>query len=88
LRLANVDLDTGRTTSAGEYELADETHAELLQRLAREHFANLPPELGADLVAYYRDIDAGVPGMDLGDKQDVLSALAQLRSVMNGNRSG
>jgi len=88
LRLANVDLDTGRATRAGEYELADKTHAELLQRLAREHFANLPRELGADLVAYYRDIDAGIPGMDSGDKQEILSALAQLRSVMNGNGSG
>jgi hypothetical protein len=88
LRLTNVDLDTGRATRAGEYELADEAHAELLQRLAREHFANLPNGLGADLLAYYRDIDAGTPGMDADDKQEVLSALAQLHSVMNGKRSG
>jgi hypothetical protein len=88
MRLANVDLDTGRATRAGEYELADKAHSELLQRLARAHFANLPPQLGADLLAYYRDIDAGIPGMDSGDKQEVLSALAQLHSVMNGNGSG
>lgn len=88
LRLANVDLDTGRATHAGEYELADKAHAELLQRLAREHFANLPAGLGADLLAYYRDIDAGTPGMDADDKQEVLSALAQLHSVMNAKRPG
>jgi zinc dependent phospholipase C len=88
LRLANVDLDTGRATRAGEYELADEAHAELLQRLAADHFANLPTGLGADLLAYYRDIDVGTPGMEADDKQEVLSALAELDSVMNGKRSG
>src|SRR5262249_16338320 len=83
LRLANVDLDTGRATRAGEYELADKTHVELLQRLARDHFAKLPPGLGADLLAYYRDIDVGTPGMDADDKRDVISALAQLHSLMS-----
>jgi len=88
LRLVNVDLDTGRETRAGEYELSDETHAELLQRLAHEHFANLPAGLGRDLLAYFRDIDAGIPGLDADGKQEVIAALAELHSMMNGKRSG
>jgi hypothetical protein len=67
LRLANVDLDTGRATRVGEYELADEAYAKLLQRLARAHFANLSPGLGADLLAYYRDRDAGAAGKAADD---------------------
>jgi zinc dependent phospholipase C len=88
LRLANVDLDTGRATRPGEYELADKAYAELLQRLAREHFAKLPSGLGKDLLAYYRDIDTGTPGLDADDKRDAISALAQLHSVMSGKRPG
>jgi Zinc dependent phospholipase C len=32
LNLANINLDTGRPSKPGEYQLADETHAELLKR--------------------------------------------------------
>src|SRR5262249_53651775 len=85
LRLPNVDLDTGGATRAGEYELGDETHAELLQRLARKHFANLSPGLGADLLAYFRDRDANASGKDA---DEVLSALAELQSVMSEKRPG
>ena len=38
LRLANEDFDTGKPTRAGEYKLADETYAELLDRLAQNRF--------------------------------------------------
>jgi len=75
----------GGATRAGEYELADEAHAELLQRLARGHFANLSPDLGADLLAYFRDIDASAAGKDA---DEVLSALAELQSVMSERRQG
>jgi hypothetical protein len=85
LRLANVDLDTGGTTRAGEYELADDAHKELLHRLARGHFANLSPALGADLLAYFRDRNAIAAGKD---PDDVLTALTELRSVMGEKRPG
>lgn len=35
LRLANIDLDTGRPSSAGEYELADETRTKLEAHLRK-----------------------------------------------------
>ena len=57
----------------------------MLQRLARAHFANLSPGLGADLLAYYRDRDAGAAGKAA---DDVLSALAELQSIRCAKRPG
>jgi hypothetical protein len=53
LNLANTDFDTGKPSAHGEYELADETYAELLDTLADRRFANVPPGLRENLVAFY-----------------------------------
>jgi hypothetical protein len=53
LVLENKDFDTGRITVAGEYRLTDETYAQLLDRLAKNHFAQVTPPLRANLLAYY-----------------------------------
>jgi Zinc dependent phospholipase C len=42
LDLVNINLDTGRPSAAGEYALADETHAELLKRLRQMKRSNDP----------------------------------------------
>ena len=55
LRLDNKDFDTGRETKAGEYSLTDETYAELLEKLAGGHFAQVTPELKANILDFYRD---------------------------------
>ena len=55
LHLENRDFDTGRETLAGEYSLTDQTYAQLLDKLAGEHFAQVTPELQANLLAFYRD---------------------------------
>ena len=55
LHLENRDFDTGRETLAGEYSLTDQTYAQLLDKLADEHFAQVTPELQANLLAFYRD---------------------------------
>ncbi|HYM11815.1 MAG TPA: zinc dependent phospholipase C family protein [Bryobacterales bacterium] len=56
LRLANEDFDTGKPTRAGEYELADETYAKLLDRLARKNFTGVTPELRTNILAFYSDL--------------------------------
>jgi hypothetical protein len=56
LRLANEDFDTGKPTRAGEYELADETYAKLLGRLAQKNFTGVTPELRASILAFYSDL--------------------------------
>jgi hypothetical protein len=51
--LVNTDLDTGKPSVQGEYELADQTYFELLERLADRRFASLPPALHTNIAAYY-----------------------------------
>ena len=53
LTLDNRDFDTGRVTMVGEYRLTDETYAQLLDQLAKTHFAQVTPDLRANLLAYY-----------------------------------
>jgi zinc dependent phospholipase C len=55
LRLPNVDFDTGRPTTRGEYSLADSTYDELLYKLERRGFATVAVPLAANLIAYYGD---------------------------------
>src|SRR5262252_5081520 len=58
LHLANTDFDTGKMTYAGEYELTDKAYAHLLDRLARDHFAQVTPELRENILGFYRDPEA------------------------------
>ena len=53
--LANLDLDTGENASLGEYPLADETYARLLQRIASTPDRAIPKELKRHLIQYYGD---------------------------------
>lgn len=57
-KIVNDNLDTGGRTGPGEYPLADKTYAELLDRLAKAHFAQMTPELRADLLHFYGDANA------------------------------
>ena len=54
----NDDFDTGTVTTPGEYPLADKTYAELLDKLSKNHFDNVSPELQATLIKYYGDPNA------------------------------
>jgi hypothetical protein len=56
LRLANENLDLGTLTRAGGYNLADNAYASLLDKLAARHFADVTPELHADIMHYYADL--------------------------------
>ena len=51
--LPNEDCDTGAPTKMGEYELADETYAELLDKLAGHDFRGLSAALQTDIVRFY-----------------------------------
>jgi len=51
--LRNTDFDTGQRSRHGEYALADNTYAELLQRFRRRTFAAMPAELRADVRRFY-----------------------------------
>jgi hypothetical protein len=58
LEVEDDNLDTGTVTGPGNYQLADATYAELVERLAKDHFAQISPELRRILLFYYHDLDA------------------------------
>ena len=58
LELLNDNFDTGSVTGPGQYPLADKTYAELLEHLAKGHFAQISPELRSAILSYYSDLNA------------------------------
>ena len=60
LRLADLDFDTGRPARAGEYQLADQTYAHLLDDLAKRNFAQVSPELRDNILSFYGNLNAPV----------------------------
>jgi len=58
VQLPNVDFDTGRATKAGEYKLTDDTYADLLHKIAQHKYDLVTPELRANILDFYRDLNA------------------------------
>jgi hypothetical protein len=56
--LPNDNFDTGAVTGPGEYRLNDETHATLLDALAKQNFAGASQEVRAALLEFYGRPDA------------------------------
>jgi hypothetical protein len=82
LDLQNRDFDTGRPTRAGEYRLADEAYAKLLEKLEEKNFENASPELRHNILAFYSDLSAPIATKrDRGDWRDLLRALDRLKTA-------
>ncbi|MGZ4844588.1 MAG: zinc dependent phospholipase C family protein [Candidatus Angelobacter sp.] len=58
LQLANMDFDTGKPTTPGEYQLTDEAYAKLLDKLTKAKFANLKPDVSQNILAFYQNPSA------------------------------
>ena len=58
LELPNANFDTGQITGPGKYRLNDETHAKLLDALAKQNFNGASPELRTELLEFYGHPDA------------------------------
>ena len=58
LDLANDNFDTGEITGPGKYRLNDETHAKLLDALAKQNFSGASPEVRAELLEFFGHPDA------------------------------
>jgi len=58
--LPNKDFDTGRDTRAGEYVLTDRAYARLLHELAERRFAAITPELRANILTFYANLNAPI----------------------------
>jgi hypothetical protein len=51
--LPNNNCDTGEITGPGKYRLNDETHAKLLEALAKQNFNGAAPEVRAELLEFF-----------------------------------
>ena len=81
--LMNDDFDTGTVTKPGEYPLADETYAELLDKLSKNHFDKVSPELQATLMKYYADPNAAQAEKNDKKKRDkTLQQIAELKAYV------
>ena len=56
--LPNDNFDTGEVTGPGKYRLNDETHAKLLDALAKQNFTSASPDVRAELLEFYGHPDA------------------------------
>jgi hypothetical protein len=57
LQLLNTVVDTGELPARGAYSLADDTYAELLDRLTSKELVDVPEAIRADIVRFYGPID-------------------------------
>jgi hypothetical protein len=55
VELPNDNFDLGEITGPGIYRMNDDAHAELLDKLARQNFSGLTPELRAEFLQFYAD---------------------------------
>ena len=82
LDLQNKDFDTGESTRAGEYKLADETYAKLVNKLADKQFENVTVDLRQNILSFFGDLNAPVfAKRDKGDWRKTLSALEKLKAA-------
>jgi hypothetical protein len=58
VELRNDNFDLGEVTGPGKYGLNDDAHAELLDKLAQRNFAGASPEIRAELLEFYADLNA------------------------------
>jgi hypothetical protein len=82
LHLTNKDFDTGHDTRAGEYALTDKAYAHLLHQLAEQNFAQITPELRANILAFYGDPNAPIATKKKpSDWERTQDELAKLRAL-------
>jgi len=80
--IPNTNFDTGAPVKPGEYSLADQAYADLLDRLKQSQFKNTSAELRADILAYYAD--TSIPFVTKKKAKDwarLLSNLNDLKSA-------
>jgi hypothetical protein len=58
LKLPNNNFDVGEFTPPGKYRMNDDAHAELLDKLAEQNFADMTPDLRAELLGFFSDPNA------------------------------
>lgn len=82
LILQNMDLDTGGNPEAGEYELADETYEELVEKLASNQFANISLDLSDNILSFYSNLNRSLnTKKQKKDARKLIESLSLLRTI-------
>jgi hypothetical protein len=82
LVLPDENYDVGAFTAPGAYALADDSQAFLLNKLASKHFTTVTPAIKAELLTFYRDLNAPFHTKHKPKEwKQVLSELAELKSL-------
>jgi hypothetical protein len=83
--LTNVDYDTGKLTTPGEYGLADKTYSEMVIKLDDKKFANLTLALKENILSFYSKVDTSAKfnehKKDKADWQKTYLSLQQLKTA-------
>jgi len=82
IELPNRDFDTGKDTLAGEYVLTDKTYAHLVDDLAKRNFEQVTPELRANILQFYSNLNA--PIATKKDKKEWARVLEELDKLRSG----
>jgi hypothetical protein len=83
----DVNLDTGRPTSPGEYHYGDMAFAKLLQQLERTHFATITPALQDKLLGFYSDSTYDSMRRNARPWRRVQREVAELKAAAKANSS-
>jgi hypothetical protein len=67
LALENRNLDTGSPTRSGQYGLADSAYAKLLDKVSKDNFSTVSPELRENIMAFYSDAVAPASAKKRGE---------------------
>jgi hypothetical protein len=82
LQLQDLDFDTGQPTRIGEYRLCDRAYAELLDRLARNKFEDVSPDLRNSILAFFEPPGSAVAiGSHIEHWQKTLQEINTLRAT-------
>jgi len=80
VRLANLDLDDGKPSRAGEYSMADDVYASLLLRQADRDFEMTNAALRANILNFYGDLSAPIHTKSKSERwEDLMIALDRLK---------
>ena len=60
LQIADENFDLGEPPKAGDYKLADDAYAKLVEHFAKHNFEGMPPELRRYILAFYQDRNAPI----------------------------
>jgi hypothetical protein len=81
LQLRNLNFDTGKSSTAGEYRLADKTYVHLLDDLEKHKFDKLTPELRQSILGFFENAQAPVSKKKRKDLEEWTKTQRELQEL-------